>query len=79
MIKKILLRIKSDFMLVLIANLLSYTIAFSSSVIYVRILGKANFGLYTFAFGIVSLFLLVNGFGAASGVLQYVSKANNSP
>lgn len=79
MIKKILLRIKSDFMLVLIANLLSYTIAFSSSVIYVRILGKANFGLYTFAFGIVSLFLLVNGFGAASGVLQYVSKAKNSP
>ncbi len=71
---KILLKLRSDFIIVLFANLLSYTIAFSSSVIYVRILGKSEFGIYTFAFGIVSLFLLVNGFGAATGVLQFVSK-----
>ncbi len=78
-IKKLSAKLKSDFAIVMVANLLSYTIAFSSSVIYVRILGKAEFGIYTFAFGIVSLFLLLNGFGAASGVLQYVSKSRYDP
>lgn len=77
MLNKILQKVKSEFMLVLIANIFSYLIAFSGSVIYVRMLGKTDFGLYTFAFGIVSLFLLVNGFGAASGVLQYVSRAKS--
>lgn len=77
MLNKIFQKLKSEFMLVLVANIFSYLIAFSGSVIYVRILGKIDFGLYTFAFGIVSLFLLVNGFGAASGVLQYVSRAKN--
>lgn len=75
MISKLLQKLRHDFVLVLFANIFSYFIAFSGSVIYVRMLGKAEFGLYTFAFGIVSLFLLVNGFGAASGVLQYVSRA----
>ncbi|RTL02447.1 MAG: hypothetical protein EKK57_02015 [Proteobacteria bacterium] len=77
MLNKIFQKLKSEFMLVLVANIFSYLIAFSGSVIYVRMLGKIDFGLYTFAFGIVSLFLLVNGFGAASGVLQYVSRAKN--
>lgn len=77
MLTKLLAKLKSEFVLVLFANLFSYLIAFSGSVIYVRLLGKAEFGIYTFAFGIVSLFLLVNGFGAASGVLQYVSKAKS--
>lgn len=78
MLTKLLTKFKSEFVLVLFANLFSYLIAFSGSVIYVRLLGKAEFGIYTFAFGIVSLFLLVNGFGAASGVLQYVSKAKTA-
>lgn len=70
-------KFKSEFFIVLLANIFSYFIAFSGSVIYVRLLGKSDFGLYTFAFNIISLFLLVNGFGAASGVLQYVSRAKN--
>lgn len=77
MIAKLLRKLRSEFMLVLVANIFSYFIAFSGSVIYVRLLGKVDFGLYTFSFGIVSLFLLVNGFGAASGVLQYVSRAES--
>lgn len=70
-------KLRSDFVLTLFANIFSYFVAFCGSVIYVRLLGKESFGLYTFAFNIVSLFLLVNGFGAASGVLQYVSKAQS--
>lgn len=59
------------------ANLFSYLVAFCASIIYVHLLGKTDFGLYTFAFNIVTLFLLLNGFGAASGVLQYVSHSTN--
>ncbi len=70
-------KLRGDFALVLIANLFSYLITFCGSIIYVRLLGKTEFGLYAFAFGVVSLFLLVNGFGAASGVLQYVSRAKS--
>ena len=77
MLSKLIAKLHSDFALVLAANIFSYFIAFSGSVIFVRLLGKTEFGLYTFAFGIVSLFLLVNGFGAASGVLQYVSRAKS--
>ncbi|MBP7847108.1 MAG: oligosaccharide flippase family protein [Burkholderiales bacterium] len=77
MLNKLMAKLRGDFALVLAANIFSYFIAFSGSVIFVRLLGKTEFGLYTFAFGIVSLFLLVNGFGAASGVLQYVSRAKS--
>lgn len=76
-LKLLIAKLRSDFFIVLLANIFSYFIAFSGSVIYVRLLGKSDFGLYTFAFNIISLFLLVNGFGAASGVLQYVSRARN--
>lgn len=76
-INTLVAKFKSEFFIVLLANVFSYFIAFSGSVIYVRLLGKSDFGLYTFAFNIISLFLLVNGFGAASGVLQYVSRAKN--
>jgi O-antigen/teichoic acid export membrane protein len=77
MLNKLMAKLRGDFALVLAANIFSYFIAFSGSVIFVRLLGKTEFGLYTFAFGIVSLFLLVNGFGAAAGVLQYVSRAKS--
>lgn len=77
MIKKVLRKFRGDFMLVFISNIFSYLVAFCGSIIYVRMLGKEEFGIYTFAFGIVSLFLLVNGFGAASGILQYVSRSRD--
>lgn len=79
MLARLVTKLRGDFALVLFANLFSYFIAFSGSVIFVRLLGKTEFGLYTFAFGIISLFLLVNGFGAASGVLQYASRAKSEP
>lgn len=76
-LSKIRTKLTGDFVLVLFANIFSYFIAFCGSVIYVRLLGKTDFGLYTFAFNIISLFLLINGFGAASGILQYVSRAQS--
>ena len=60
-----------------LANIVSQLVAFCGSIFYVRLLGQTQFGIYTFAYTIISFFLLVNGFGAASGVLQFVSRQND--
>jgi O-antigen/teichoic acid export membrane protein len=70
--------INSGFLYVFVANIFAYFVAFCGSVIYARLMGRYDFGLYSFAYNIISFFLLVNGFGAASGILQYVSK-NKEP
>ncbi len=67
----------TGFVHVFLANIISQLVAFCGSVFYVRLLGQTQFGIYTFAYTIISFFLLVNGFGAASGVLQFVSRQNN--
>lgn len=55
----------------------SYLVAFGGAVVYARLLGKEEFGIYSFANNIIQFFLLVNGFGVASGVLQFVSMAKS--
>lgn len=78
-LKSIQTRLRSDFATNLLANMFSYFVAFCGPVIYARMLGIYQYGLYTFAFNIIALFLLFNGFGAASGILQYVSTHHNEP
>ena len=67
----------SGFIHVFIANIVSQLVAFCGSIFYVRMLGVTQFGIYTFAYTIISFFLLMNGFGAASGILQFVSRASD--
>ena len=67
----------SGFVHVFSANFVSYLVAFCGSILYARLLGQHDFGIYAFSYNIISFFLLVNGFGAASGVLQFVSKAHD--
>ena len=67
----------SGFMHVFVGQLFSYLVAFCGAVVYARLLGKVEFGVYSFANNIIQFFLLVNGFGVASGVLQFVSTAKN--
>jgi O-antigen/teichoic acid export membrane protein len=69
--------VTSGFIHVFSANLVSYLVAFCGSILYARLLGTQNFGIYAFSYNIISFFLLVNGFGAASGILQFVSKAHD--
>lgn len=59
------------------ANIVSQLVAFSGSIIYVHLMNQQQFGIYAFAYTIISFFLLLNGFGAASGVLQFVSAAKS--
>ena len=67
----------TGFVHVFLANVVSQLVAFCGSIFYVRLLGQTQFGIYAFAYTIISFFLLVNGFGAASGVLQFVSRQND--
>jgi len=69
-----LIKTKLQLFWVLGLNILSYLITFSGSVIYVRLLPKVDYGVYSFSYNIISLFMLVNGLGVASGLLQFVSK-----
>ncbi|MCC2625133.1 MAG: hypothetical protein K0R14_1006 [Burkholderiales bacterium] len=64
----------SGFLHVFSANIISYFVAFCGSIAYARLLGARDFGIYAFSYNIITFFLLVNGFGAASGVLQFVSR-----
>jgi O-antigen/teichoic acid export membrane protein len=68
--------IQSGFAHVFIANSFSYFVTFCASIAYARLLGTYNFGIYSFCYSIITFFLLVNGFGAASGILQFVSKSS---
>ncbi|MCM1157281.1 MAG: oligosaccharide flippase family protein [Bacteroidales bacterium] len=56
------------------ANTINQIIAFASSFILIRILSKAEFGIYSYAFNIYSFFALVNGFGMESACLQKCSE-----
>lgn len=57
--------------------MISYLVAFCGSITYARLMGVHDFGVYSFSYNIITFFLLVNGFGAASGVLQFVSKSSD--
>lgn len=49
-------------------------VAFLSSVVLVRILSKAEYGVFTYAWNIYSIVLLLNGFGMETGILQLCSE-----
>lgn len=70
--------VSSGFLHVFSANIVSYLVAFCGSIAYARLMGVHDFGIYAFSYNIITFFLLVNGFGAASGVLQFVSRSSNS-
>ena len=47
-------------------------------IILVRVLSKADYGSYAYAYNIVSFFILFNGFGVTSAVLQICSEAHKN-
>ena len=69
---------KSGFIYVFSAQIISYLVAFGASIAYAHLLSANEFGIYSFCYTIITFCLLVNGFGAASGVLQFVSQQTNT-
>ena len=56
------------------SSVINKIIAFMSSVVLVRILTKAEYGVFTYAWNIYSIILIFNGMGIESGVLQVSSE-----
>ena len=53
------------------ASVLNKIIMFVSGMILVRVLSKSDYGAYSYALNIISYFVLFNGLGAASCVVQF--------
>jgi O-antigen/teichoic acid export membrane protein len=69
--------LNSEFLLNVLANCIAQLVTFGGMIIYPRLLSPHDFGLYSFCYNIISIFLLFNGFGATSSILQFVSKNYN--
>lgn len=63
---------------IFLSQIVNKIVTFSSSIFIVRFLSKGEFGLYTYANNIISMFLLFNGLGAVSGYLQFGSEYRNN-
>lgn len=66
--------IKNGFLHIFSASIINKIIQFCSGVILIRFFPKEQYGQYSYAGNILSLFLLVEGLGVYSGLLQYASE-----
>lgn len=65
---------KTGFFHIFGSSVINKVIAFLSSVVLVRILTKAEYGVFTYGWNIYSIILIFNGMGIDSGVLQASSE-----
>ena len=71
-ISQLVARLRSTgFFSIVFSGMLNKAITFLSGIILVRILSKEDYGAYSYALNIISYFLLVNGLGASSCVVQF--------
>ena len=69
--------IKNGFLHIVTSSVLNKILQFCSGVIIIRFLSKEDYGRYSYAGNILSLFLLVEGLGVCSGLLQYACECNS--
>lgn len=77
MINKLKKVFDTGFFHIFITNVLNRVIEFSSGIILVRLLSKGDYGIYSYAYNIITIFLLFNGLGMNSGMLQFGSELFN--
>lgn len=58
------------------SNVLNQMIAFLSGLLLVRILSKTEYGVYSYAYSIANMFLILNGLGVCSALLQVCSETS---
>jgi O-antigen/teichoic acid export membrane protein len=71
--------VKKGFFYIFASQIINKIIVFGSSILIIRILSKTDFGIYSYANNIVSIFLLLNGLGAISGLLQFGCENRDNP
>jgi len=70
--------IKNGFVHIFSASLINRIIQFGISVVIARIISKESFGQFSYALNILNFFLLLDGLGVSSGLLQFGSKAKEN-
>ncbi|MFN4201322.1 MAG: oligosaccharide flippase family protein [Fervidobacterium gondwanense] len=70
--------VKNGFIHIFSANLINRIIQFGISVVIARIISKESFGQFSYALNILNFFLLLDGLGISSGLLQFGSKAKEN-
>lgn len=71
---KIKILLRTGFFHIFGSGVINKIIAFLSSLVLVRILTKQEYGLFTYAWNIYSIILIMNGMGVESGTLQLASE-----
>ncbi|MBN3554008.1 oligosaccharide flippase family protein [Fictibacillus nanhaiensis] len=71
--------IKTGFFHIFTSQVINKILLFSTVLILVRIVSKTDYGIYSYSNNIVSMFLLLNGLGAVSGLLQFGSENRKNP
>lgn len=69
--------IKHGFIQIFSANFINKVIQFGITIVLTRILEKKVYGSFTYAQNILNMFLLLEGLGMVSGMLQYCSMEND--
>ena len=67
-----------DFINIFSASIINKFVTFASNIILVRILSKADYGVYSYAYNIIAFILIVAGLGIPSGLLQILSENFNN-
>lgn len=74
------LRIAMDtgFFYIMLSNILTTLFNFLSGIILVRIISKGEYGIYTYAYNLMSYFLMFSGLGLTSGTFQLCCENNQN-
>ncbi len=70
--------IKKGFFQIFSANFINKVLLFGITIILSRILDKSVYGSFIYAQNILNIFLLLEGFGSVSGILQYCSSEKDT-
>lgn len=73
-IKQLVLLLRTGFFHIVGAGSINKALSVVLSFVLVRILSKVDYGSYAYAYNIVSFFIVINGFGAVSAILQICSE-----
>ena len=75
LIKKIASKLGSTgFFHVFGSTAINKVISFASGIVLVRLISKSEYGVFSYANNLLNFFMIVCGFGAASGILQMCSE-----
>lgn len=69
--------LKSGFVYIFGSSVINKAIGFFSTIILLRVISKADYGIFTYAWNIFSIIMLFSGLGFESGSMQILSENRN--